>query len=186
MKNVQAALVAIMVPLVASQMMGCAAGPSRTNAFETLTATSDYSRKWTSAEAKDGISGHTFLSNYPGKRNEVTFFHPNGIAYQWMSGRPVLANGSWMVDMRSPRSSESARVFICTTYNNRNRVSGEIIPDSITNRCVDPSLYFIPAAERTKGDTFQLAGREIAPGKLTIERTRIEDIKAKLRSTPPG
>ncbi len=183
MKIVQAALVASMLPLTASLMAGCA-GPARVNAFESLTPTSDYARKWTSAEAKESVSGNTFLRNFPGKQNEVVFFHPDGVAYQWVSGRKEIASGTWKIDLRSPRSSETARVFICTMFNNRNRLTGEIIPNSTTDRCVDPSLFFIPATERAKGDTFQLAGRKTAPNELTIERTRIEDIKVALRSTP--
>ncbi len=164
-------------------MSGCVTAPSRVNAFENLTPNSDYARKWTSAEAKQGVSGYTFLRNYPGKANEAIYFEPGGVAYQWVSGRTAVASGTWTVDLRSPRASETARVFVCTTFNNRSRLSGEVIPGSITNRCVDPSLFFIPATERAPGDVFALAGRPTAPADLTIERTRIEDVKRMLART---
>ncbi len=139
-------------------MSGCVTAPSRVNAFENLTPNSDYARKWTSAEAKQGVSGYTFLRNYPGKANEAIYFEPGGVAYQWVSGRTAVASGTWTVDLRSPRASETAR-------------------------CVDPSLFFIPATERAPGDVFALAGRPTAPADLTIERTRIEDVKRMLART---
>jgi hypothetical protein len=161
-------------------LTGCYTAAQRINAFENLNPSSDYARKWTLPEAKDAIIGQTFLRNYPGKANEVVYFAPGGIAYQWISGRTAIASGTWVVDMRSLRASESAKVFVCTTFNNRSKLSGEIIPGSITNRCVDPSLFFIPASERARGDVFSMAGRGEAPANLTIERVRIEDIKRSL------
>jgi hypothetical protein len=169
----KAAIALLMVTAVSA----CATAPRRINAFENLTPSSEYSRTWTSAEARQSLAGFTFLRNHPGRANEVIYFAPGGIAYQWVSKRPTIASGTWTIDLRSPRASETARVFVCTTFNNRNRFTGEIIPDSITNRCVDPSLFFIPASEHAKGDTFKLAGRPAAPGELTVERVRIEDLK---------
>lgn len=171
---------AALLILMGSVLAACNTAPRRLNAFENLNPTSDYARKWTPAEAKQSITGHTFLRNSPGKANEVIYFAPGGVAYQWVSGRTAIASGTWVIDMRSPRASESAKVFVCTTFNNRSRLSEEIIPDSVTNRCVDPSLFFIPATENAKGDVFALTGRPTAPGELTIERTRIEDLRRQL------
>lgn len=161
-------------------LTGCYTAGQRINAFENLNPSSQYARKWTLPEAKEAITGQTFLRNYPGRANEVLYFAPGGIAYQWISGRTAIASGTWVVDMRSLRASESAKVFVCTTFNNRSQFSGEIIPGSITNRCVDPSLFFIPATERARGDVFSMAGRGEAPANLTIERVRIEDVKRTL------
>jgi hypothetical protein len=171
---------AVLALVTAVALSGCAQAPRRINAFENLTPSSEYSRKWTSAEAKQSLAGYTFLRNHPGRANEVIYFDPGGVAYQWVSKRPTVDSGTWTVDLRSPRASESARVFVCTTFNNRSRLTGEVIPDSITNRCVDPSLFFIPATEHVRGDAFKLAGRSTAPGELTIERVRIEDLKSEV------
>jgi hypothetical protein len=175
------ALMAVSLVLAGLLPAGCVAPPRRVNAFENLTPTSEYQRKWTSAEARQSISGHTFLRNTPGRSNEIIYFDPGGVAYQWMSGRQAVASGTWVIDLRSPRASETARVFVCTTFNNRSGFTGEVIPNSITNRCVDPSLFFIPATEHAKGDVFRLAGRSEAPASLTIERVRIEDVRAMVR-----
>jgi hypothetical protein len=176
-QRVAAALLLLSMGFV---LTGCYTAAQRVNAFENLNPSSDYARKWTLPEAKDAIIGQTFLRNYPGKANEVVYFAAGGIAYQWISGRTAIASGTWVIDMRSPRASESAKVFVCTTFNNRSKLSGEIIPGSITNRCVDPSLFFIPASEHARGDVFSMAGRSEAPADLTIERVRIEDIKRTL------
>ena len=162
-------------------LAACAQPPRRLNAFENLTAGSQYARTWTSAEARQSVAGSTFLRNTPGRQNEVIYFDPGGAVYQWVSKRPAIVSGTWVIDLRSPRASETARVFVCTTFNNRSQFTGEPIPDSIVNRCVDPSLFFIPATEHVKGDAFKLAGRATAPGELPVERTRIEDLKRELR-----
>lgn len=162
-------------------LAGCAAAPPKLNAFENLNAGSTYSRTWTSAEAKQSVAGHTFLRNTPGKQNEVLYFDPGGAVYQWVSKRPAIISGTWVVDMRSLRASESAKVYVCTTSNNRSRFTGEPVPDSIVNRCVDPSLFFIPASEHVRGDVFKLAGRTTAPGELQVERTRIEDLRREIQ-----
>jgi hypothetical protein len=45
MKFGHSVLVATLLPLAALELSGCAAAPSRTNAFETLTPTSSFARK---------------------------------------------------------------------------------------------------------------------------------------------
>lgn len=139
------------------------------NSFEHLTPTSEYARAWRPEEAKQKVSGSTFLRHTNG-RNEALFFDPSGVVYQWVSGRTTVKSSTWIAEMRSTRPSETAKTLLCTSLPRPD--TPELTP---RYRCIDPSLLFIPATSSVKGDVFKLAGRKDAPAELPTDRMRIED-----------
>jgi len=138
------------------------------NSFEHLDPTSEYARNWKPDEAKQKISGHTFL-RHSRIRNEALFFDPSGVVYQWVSGRQTVESSTWVVEMRSSRPSQAAKTFLCT-----NLPAPETPGMPSGYRCIDPSLMFIPATASAKGDVLKLAGRKEVPP-LPGDRMRIED-----------
>lgn len=140
------------------------------NSFERLDPTSEYAKAWTTEEARQKVSGHTFLRHIS-KRNEALFFDPSGVVYQWVSGRTTVASSTWVAEMRSSRPSEAARTLLCTSLPRPE--APELAP---RYRCIDPSLLFIPATTSVKGDAFKLAGRKDAPAELPGDRMRIQDV----------
>lgn len=143
------------------------------NSFENLVTTSEYHKNWTKEEASKRITSYTFLRHSTTRGNEALYFDRSGTVYQWASSRPTVATGTWTIDMRSLRATESARVYICTTLSRP--TAGVPAPDP--SRCIDPNLLFIPATESASGDVFRLAGRTGPILQLPVERMRIEDAR---------
>lgn len=147
--------------------------------FDQLDFQAPEKKSWSSNQVKNKIAGYTFVRNAPNRFNEVIYFDNENVAYRWISGQSAIARATWVISSRSVVPGTPEQTFVCVSFPSFT-AAGEIIPGSAVPRCIDPSLFFIPATEHAQGDIFALSRRAAAPFALTAERFHIVELKAKV------